>query len=97
MLANNLYISHLAYCNALYCGLPDCSLNQVQRVQNTAARLVSCIRKFAYITPVSMKLHWLPVRHRVTFKIMMQVFKILNDQSPSYLVDLTSRHEPTRA
>ena len=27
----------------------------------------------------------------------MQVFKILNDQSPLYLVDLISRHVPTRA
>ena len=27
----------------------------------------------------------------------MQVFKILNGQSPSYLVDLISRHVPTRA
>ena len=27
----------------------------------------------------------------------MQVFKIFNGQSPPYLVDLTSRHVPTRA
>ena len=46
-------------------GLPDCLFNQLQRVQNTAARLVLCIRKSAHITPVLMKLHWLPVQHRV--------------------------------
>ena len=97
MLVNNLIISHLDYCNALYHGLPDCLLNQLQRVQNTAARLVLCICKSAPITPVLMKLHWLPVQHRVKFQILMQVFKILNGQSPSYLVDLISRHVPTRA
>ena len=97
MLVNNLIISHLDYCNALYHGLPDCLLNQLQRVQNTAARLVLCIRKSAHITPVLMKLHWLPVQHRIKFKILMQVFKILNGQSPLYLVDLISRHVPTRA
>ena len=78
MLVNNLIISHLDYCNAFYRGLPDCLLNQLQTVQNTAARLVSCIRKSAHITPVLMKLHWLPVQHRVKFKILKQVFKTLN-------------------
>ena len=97
MLVNNLIISHLDYSNALYRGLPDCLLNHLQRVQNTAARLVLCIRKSAHITPVLMKLHWLPVQHRVKFKILMQVFKILNGQSPSYLVDLISGRVPTRA
>ena len=95
MLVNNLIISHLDYCHALYHGLPDCLLNQLQSVQNTAARLISCIRKSAHITPVLIKLHWLPVQHCVEFKILMQVFKILNVQSPSYLVDLISRHVPT--
>ena len=66
-------------------------------MQNTAARLVFCIRKSAHITPVLMKLHWLPVQHRVKFKILMQVFEILNGQSSLYLVDLISRHVPTRA
>ena len=97
MLVNNLIISHLEYCNALYHGLSDCLFNQLQRVQNTAARLVSCIRKSPHITPVFMKLHWLPVQRRVKFKILMQVFKILNGQSPSYLVDLISSHVSTRA
>ena len=72
-------------------------MNQLQRVQNTAARLVSCIRKSAHITPVLMKLHWLPVQRQVKFKILIQVFKILNDQLPLYLVDLISRHVPTQA
>ena len=94
MLVNNLFISHLDYCNALYHGLPDCLLNQLQRVQNTAAKLVLCIRKSAHITPVLMKLHWLLVQQRVKFKILMQVFKIFNGQSPLYLVDLISRHVP---
>ena len=97
MLVNNLIISHLDYCNALYHGLPDCLLNQLQRVQNTAATLILCIRKSAHITPVLIKLHWLPVQHRVKFKILVLVLKILNDQSPSYLVDLISRHVRTRA
>ena len=78
MLANHLITSHLDYCNAFYHGLPDCLLNQLQRVQNTATLLISCIRKSAHLTPVFMKLHWLPVQYHVKFKILRQVFKILN-------------------
>ena len=66
-------------------------------MQNTAARLVSCILKSAQITTVLMKLHWLLVQHRVKFKILKQVFKILNGQSPSCRVDVICRHLPTRA
>ena len=39
----------------------------------------------------------MPVQQRVKFKILMQVFKNLNGQSPSYLVDLISRHVPIGA
>ena len=87
MLVSNLIISDLDHCNAFYHGLPDSLLNQLQRVQNTAAKLVLCIRKSAHINPVLMKLHWLTVQHCIKFKILMQVFKTLNGQSPSYLVD----------
>ena len=80
MLVNNLINSHLEYYNALYHDLPDCLLNQLQRVQNAAAILYLCIRKSAHLTLVLMKLlHWLPVQHPVKFKILMQEFKILND------------------
>ena len=72
-------------------------LSSTPPLQNTAARLVLCIHKSAHITPVLMKLHWLPVQHRVKFKFLMQVFKILNGQSPSYRIDLISTHVPTRA
>ena len=65
MLVNNLITFHLDYCNVIYHGLPDCLLNQLQRVQNTAATLVLYIRKSAHITSVLIKLHWLPVQHRV--------------------------------
>ena len=96
MLINNRIISHLDNCNVFYHGLPDCLLNQSQRVQNTAAVLVSCIRTSAHITPVLIKLHWLSVQHRVKFNILMQVFKIFNSQSPSCLVDLIFCHVPQR-
>jgi len=41
----------------------------LQAVQNAAARLVTGTRRCAHITPVLRQLHWLPVRHRIKFKV----------------------------
>ena len=35
-----LVISHLDYCNSILVGLPDVSINQMQRVQNLVAKVV---------------------------------------------------------
>ena len=51
-------------CNSLLDELPQYLLDKVQRVQNTAARLVSCTQKYDRITPVLKELHWLPVKQR---------------------------------
>ena len=54
------------------------SINRLQLALNTAARVVTCTRKYGHITPVLIKLHWLPVYYRVLFKVLLLVFKALN-------------------
>ena len=45
--------------------------------------------KFDHITPVLKRLYWLPVRHRVMFKIMLPVYKrALHAKAPSYISGL---------
>ena len=87
MLLNSLTISCIDFCNALYYGLPDSLFHKLQRVQNTAARLVSYIRKSAHITPILTNLHWLPIQYRLKFKILLQMYKVVNGSSPSYLAN----------
>ena len=60
-------------------------LQKVQSVQNAAARLIAGIRRCEHITPVLQKLHWLPVRRRVEFKLACLVHQSLAGQTPSYL------------
>ena len=57
--------------NALLCGLPQTLLSKVQRVQNAAARLVCLTGRREHITPVLKELHWLPVRQRISFKVLL--------------------------
>ena len=42
-------------------------IGSLQCVQNTAARIVTLAKKFDYITPVLIQLHWLPVHFRILF------------------------------
>ena len=42
-------------------GLPDCQISQLQRVHNSAARIVSRCSKRDHMTSVLCELHWLPV------------------------------------
>ena len=49
-----------------------------------------------HITPVLRRLHWLPVRQRITYKILLLTYKALNSMAPKYMADLLQPYTPTR-
>ena len=55
-----LYMSS-GQCNSLLYALPESQNAQLQRIQNSAARLVPLFRKFNHIIPILRELHRLPV------------------------------------
>ncbi len=88
--------SKLDYCNSLYTGISQTALSRLQLVQNAAARLLTRSHKRDHITLLQ-SLHWLPVRYRVDFKIVLIVYKSLNGMAPSYIFDLLIEHNVTRS
>ena len=82
--------TNLDYCNAILHGLPKALLNRLQLVQNRAARIVTFTKKYEHITPILIDLHWLPVEYRITYKILLLVYKAINGLSPSYISNLLS-------
>jgi hypothetical protein len=88
--------SLLDYCNSLLIGLPQSLLNLLQRVQNCAARVVKCVPKTSHITPILKELHWLPVRFRVEYKVILMTYKALNGLAPPYISDLLQPYRPVR-
>ena len=88
--------SRLDYCNSLYHGLTQSTLSRLQMVQNSAARLLTGTKMREHITPVLAQLHWLPVKHRINFKILLFVFKARNGLAPEYIADLLSAPPASR-
>ena len=77
--------SRVDYRNSLLYGLPASHLNKVQRVLSAAARLVCRAPRYCRITPLLYELHWLPVRQRISFKILLFVFQAIHGFAPTYL------------
>lgn len=90
-------ISRLDYCNSLLYGIPQYLSNRLQRVQNYAARLIFRRSKFDHITPILFELHWIPVKYRSKYKILLLTYKCLNGLAPKYLVNLLTVYQPARS
>ena len=60
----------------------------MQRLQNSAARLITHTPRYCHITPVLLALHWLPVKFRICLKITVISFKAIHNLGPAYLSNL---------
>ena len=84
-----LVISHLDYANVILIDLPDITIKKLQRVQNIGARLVLGNESNEESSKENLKkLHWLPIKYRIEFKIICLVHKCIQNQAPEYLRNL---------
>ena len=83
--------------NSMMYGITESSLCKLQRVQNAAARCVMMVRKYDHISPALAELHWLPIRQRIIFKILLLTWRALNNQAPDYLNELLEWYQPYRS
>ena len=81
--------------NALLYGLPANQLYLLQKIQNTAARILTFSRKSCHITLILKELHQLSINQKIIFKLLLIVYKCTNNVAPSYLTELLSKYLPT--
>jgi hypothetical protein len=96
-LIHSLITSRMDYGNGLLYGLSKCHMDRLQRIHNTAARVVTRMPKFCHISPVLKQLHWLPVEFRIQYKLLLLTYKCLHGKAPDYLGKLITPYIPSRA
>ena len=64
-----IVMSRIDYGNSLLYGVAATNLSKLQRVQNVAVRLVCSLPRHEHVTSSFIRLHWLPIKFRINFKI----------------------------
>jgi len=70
---------------------------RLQRIQNTAAKIVLNVRGTTNSSSCLKELHWLPVIQRIDYKIALTVFKTLQTNQPTYIRSMLTVYHPTRS
>ena len=93
-LVHSLVTSRIDYGNAVLYGISARLLHRLEMVQRSAARVVLRIRRGdrRSMTEALKLLHWLPVKWRVEYKLLVLVFRALHDHA-----SLITQYVPSRA
>ncbi len=75
--------------------LQVCTLRLVNYYENFAMITTCNVSRFDHITPTLKDLHWLPVKFRIDFKILLIVFKALHGLAPDYISELITIKPPS--
>ena len=75
------------YCNCLFYEAPSFLLYRLQKApflidDSYAARIITHVWKRNHISPTLAELHRLPVKQRIDYKILLYIYKALNDLAP---------------
>ena len=97
MLVHNLVLSRMDYANCLLFHVADKYIRKLQHVQNLAARIILNVPTFDHVSPALQSLHWLPIKARIEYRILLMVYKIIHGLAPEYLSDLVTIYTPKRS
>ena len=84
-LISSLVMSHLDYANAIFVNLPNSSIYPMQWIQNQAAKLIMNKHQLDSLTTIMVQLHWLPIRFRCEYKMLLHVYRCIKGQAPEDL------------
>ena len=76
-IVHSLVTSSLDFCNALLLGTPAYKIERLQRMRNIA--VVTRSGRDHDIDEVLESLHWLSVKYHILYKVLMLVFRAVQD------------------
>ena len=90
---NAMVTGNLDYWNSFLHGI---TAGQLQKMQNTAARLILRRNRHSSATMMLHELHWLPIQKRVMYKLHLMVYKSQHDMVPDYITAHLLDYTPSR-
>ena len=91
-----LILNRLDYANSLLYGITKQQIHKLQKIQNTAARVIFRLNRRDHITPRLKDLHWLKIEHRLKYKLGVLTYLCIRGMAPRYLRDLINIKMPAR-
>ena len=83
-------LSRVDYASSVSFGARDADLGRLRRLQCGAARLGFACGQGGCSVELLNSLHWLQVKDRICFKMMLYVYKCIMNVTPLYLCDLVT-------
>ena len=82
------------YCNSLLIHLQSQKITCLQTLQNSLIRCIFKMNHFSRksISPLLINIHWLPIRQRILYKLLLLTHKAIHHNSPSYITSLIPLH-----
>ena len=86
--------SNLDCCNSLLFGISGHQLLRTQGIQNTATRLILQRDRWNSAKGMSNVLHWFLIRKRLSFKVVLVLYKAMHGPTPEYITVLATPYVP---
>ena len=86
---------YFRYCCPVWGSCGSIAKNELQKLQNRAARIVTNSRYDASAKPIIKKLGWHTVSEIIQMETLSMVCKSINDLAPTYLTEMFSRLSDT--
>lgn len=97
LLTTSLVQSKLDYCNALLYNTSSQNILDLQRIQNTLARIsLNTPIHRQHTNSALVTLHWLPVKQRINYKVACITHTALNEKQPTYVLQRLHNYKPGR-
>ena len=77
--------------------MSDRSIGRLQKIQNTAARILTLSPRHCHISEILKRLHWLKVKFRIKYKILILTYQAYYNTAPKYVCSLIDHKSNTRS